>query len=359
MTPAQALSEAKTGALRPIYLVLANEPHTANDVLRALRSAALIGAVPGLNEDQFDAGERKVDDVLSAARTLPMMAKRRLVTVRQIERWEPRANDIKDTPERGVVTDPFEKLLDYAKSPSPSTVLLLIGTGLDKRRRLMQAALRDGYVVVCEPLGRAELPGFVEQLARERSHALAPGVAELIAELAGPDLAPVADAVERLCLYAGPEQTITEEMVSACVVRLRTQTVWELTGAVARRDAGAALTALADVFDPSESVRLIGLLAWSTRQLVRFEAALRDGASPPEAAQRAGAPPFKARELEQQVKGLPRAALESWLARLCDMDRDLKGGSKLPARALLERGVLELCARSTESSAALKPRGRS
>lgn len=344
MTPAQAQNEATTGALRPVYLVLANEPHTATDVVRALRTAALAGAVPGLNEDQFDAGERKVDDALSAARTLPMMAKRRLVVVRQIERWEPRATEAKDAPERGVVTDPFEKLLEYAKAPSPSTVLLLIGAGLDKRRRLMQAALRDGYLVACEPLGRGELPGFVERLARERSHALAPGVAELIAELAGPDLAPVADAVERLCLYAGAEQIITEDMVSTCVVRLRTQTVWELTGAVARRDAGAALTALSDVFDPSESVRLIGLLAWSTRQLVRFEAALREGASPPEAAQRAGAPPFKARELEQQVKGLPRTALESWLTRLCDMDRDLKGGSKLPARALLERGVLEMCA---------------
>lgn len=342
MTPAQALNEAKTGALRPVYLVLANEPHTATDVVRALRNAALAGAVPGLNEDQFDAGERKVDDALAAARTLPMMGKRRLVVVRQLERWEPRASDPKDT-ERGVVTDPFEKLLEYAKAPSPSTVLLLVGTGLDKRRRLTQAALREGYLVACEPLGRGELPAFVEQLARDRSHALAPGVADLIAELAGPELAPVADAVERLCLFAGPGQAITEDMVSTCVVRLRTQTVWELTSAVARRDAGAALTALADVFDPSESVRLIGLLAWSTRQLVRFEAALRDGASPPEAAQRAGAPPFKARELEQQVRGLPRAALESWLARLCDMDRDLKGGSKLPARALLERGVLELC----------------
>jgi DNA polymerase III delta subunit len=84
-------------------------------------------------------------------------------------------------------------------------------------------------------------------------------------------------------------------------------------------------------------------LAWTTRQLIRFEAALREGLSPSEAAQRAGAPPFKARELEQQVKGVPRAVLESWLGRLCEMDRDLKGGSRLPARALLERGVLELC----------------
>jgi DNA polymerase-3 subunit delta len=345
MTPEQALNEARTGKLRPCYLVSGNEPYTASEVVRALCKAALAGAVPGLNDDQFDAAERRVDDALSAARTLPMMAKLRLVVVRQLERWEPRSNNSDEEPSRSNAADPFEKLLEYTKAPSPTSVLVLVGSGLDKRRRLMQAALKEGFLVSCEPLGRTELPSFIERLASERSQAFAPGVADLVAELAGPELAPVADAVDRLCLYAGAGQTVTEEMVGECVVRLRTKTVWELTSAVARRDAGAALSALADVFDPSESVRLIGLLAWSARQLVRFEAALRDGATPGEAAQRAGAPPFKARELEQQVRAVPRGVLEGWLDRLCEMDRNLKGGSRLPARTILERGVLELCAR--------------
>lgn len=340
MTPEQALSEAKSGKLRPVYVVLGNEPHTAAEVVRGLRAAALAGAVPGLNDDQFDASERRVDEVLAAARTLPMMAARRLVFVRQLERWEPRSAE---SSKESAAHDPFERLLEYTKAPSPSTVLLLLGSGLDKRRRFLQAAQREGFLVSCEALARNELPAFVERLARERGQRLAPGVADLVAELAGPELSPIADAIERLSLYAGPGQLVDEEMVSECVVRLRTKTVWELTSAVARRDPGAALAALSDVFDPSESVRLVGLLAWTTRQLVKFEAALRDGASPAEAAQRAGAPPFKARELEQQVKGVPRGLLESWLGRLCEMDRDLKGGSRLPARALLERGVLELC----------------
>jgi DNA polymerase-3 subunit delta len=120
MTPAQALNEAKTGALRPVYLVLANEPHTATGVVRALRHAALVGAVPGLNEDQFDAGERKVDDALSAARTLPMMAKRRLVVVRQIERWEPRA-DTKDAPSSWTTPRPRRRAACCCWSARAST----------------------------------------------------------------------------------------------------------------------------------------------------------------------------------------------------------------------------------------------
>jgi DNA polymerase-3 subunit delta len=154
----------------------------------------------------------------------------------------------------------------------------------------------------------------------------------------------VADAVERLCLYVGEGSAVTEDAVGECVVRLRPATVWELVGAVGRRDAGAALAALERVYDPADrGLRLVGVLAWSVRQLVKFEAALRDGASPPEAAARAGAPPFKARELAQQVKVIPRAELERWLVRLSELDAALKGGSKRLPKSSLEFVILSMC----------------
>lgn len=356
VTPAQAVAEAKARSLRPVYLVAGSEAHFTDEVVKAVRAAALEGAVPGLNEDVFDAAEHRVDQVLGAARTLPMMAPRRLVIVRQVERWEPKSAH--SSAEGGEKTkasaqkksagdDAFERLLEYAEAPSPTTTLLLVAGALDKRRRFVQAAMRAGYLVNAEPLGRAELPAFIERLASERGNQLAVGIADMVAELSGPELGAVVDAVERLCLYAGRGETVTEDMVAECVVRLRGASVWELTNAVARRDVAAALSALADVFEPSESVRLVALLAWSTRQLLRFEAALRQGASPPEAAQRAGAPPFRARELAQQVRAVPRAALESWILTLSDMDRALKGASRLPSRAILERGILELCGNPT------------
>jgi DNA polymerase-3 subunit delta len=351
MTPDEAILEAKDRRLRPVYLVVGDEGYLAAGVVSALCAAVLDGAIPGLNEDRLLAGERSVDDALAAARTLPMMAKRRLVLVQRIERWEPKnATDDTKTNDSSKSKDAFERLLDYAKNPSESTTLVLVGSGVDKRRKLFTSARSEGWLVNCEPLGRAELPAFVEREAKRLGARLSPGVADLIAELAGPELSPVADAVERLSLYAGSE-VVSEEMVAECVVRLRAATVWELVGAVGRRDVGAALTALHDVFDPSESVRLVGLLAWSARQLIRFEAALRAGATPNEAAQQAGAPPFKSRELEQQVKAVSGEVLETWLTTLMRMDRALKGGSKLPAKSVLEQGILELCRRRPEAKA--------
>jgi DNA polymerase-3 subunit delta len=342
MTPTQALEEARSGKLRPVYLVLGEEVHLLSEVVRALKQAALAGAVPGLNEDSREASETSVDAVLSAARTLPMMAKRRFVLVKSLERWEPK--DTSEGRKDSKSKDPFERLLDYAKEPSPTTTLVLTGAGVDKRRKLVTTARSEGWLVSCDPLKREELPLFILDRAKERGNRMGHGVADLVAELAGPDLSPVADAVERLCLYVGPGAEITEDAVAECVVRVRPATVWELVGAVGRRDAGAALSALERVYDPADrGLRLVGVLAWSARQLVKFESAVREGLSPPEAAARAGAPPFKARELAQQTKLFSRAELGQWLVHLAELDAALKGGSKRDPKASIEFLILGMC----------------
>ncbi len=336
MSPEEALREARSGELRPVYLLVGDEAHLVDQVVRALRGATVQGGIAGLNEDQLSAGEVDVDAVLGAARTLPMMAKRRWVLVRGLEKWESDKGD-----KRG---SPLDRLADYTENPSTTTVLVLVGPALDKRRRLVNAGRKQGWLVSCETPKRAELPRWIEARARERGNRISLPVADFLAELAGPELGPVADALERVALYVGEGKEITEAAISECVVRVRSATVWELVGAVGRRDVASALRFLDDVFDPQDrGLRLLGVLAWATRQLVRFESALRHGARPEEAAKLAGAPPFKARELSDQVRAVPRAVLESWLERLSEVDLALKGGSKRPPKAILEQALIDLC----------------
>jgi DNA polymerase III subunit delta len=342
MTPEQAIERTRQGHLEPVYLVLGDEARLRSDVVHALREAALRGSVPGLNEDQLTAGEDAVEKALGAARTLPMMGPRRWVLVRSVERWETTPTPAKKT--SGSDKAPLEQLAHYVGSPTPSTVLVLVASKLDGRRKLVTLAKSGGWLVTCEALSRRALPGWIENAAASRSNRLAAGVADLIAELSGPELSAVADAVERVCLYAGPGAEVTEDNVAQCITRVRTSTVWELVSAVGRRDVGAALATLNDVYDPQDrGLKLVGVLAWSARQLLKFESATRAGLDPAQAAQRAGAPPFKARELQDQVSALPRAVLERWLEMLSEVDLALKGGSRRPPRAVMEHAIIELC----------------
>jgi DNA polymerase-3 subunit delta len=112
---------------------------------------------------------------------------------------------------------------------------------------------------------------------------------------------------------------------------------------VGRRDTAGALAVLADVFDPRDGgLRLLGALAWSIRQLVKFDSALRSGEAPREAAMRAGMSPFKANDARATLRGLPPGTLPSWLRLLAETDLALKG-SRRPAQAVLETMLVEMC----------------
>lgn len=328
---------AQAGELRPFYLLVGEEQFLMRAAVATLRDATLAGGIEGLNYDQLDAGDVGVEAALSLAKTLPMMARKRFVLIRQLERW-----DGKESKQKGVSA--LDRLADYANAPSESTVLVATVAKLDKRRRLYTLAKKQGSLVTCDPLATHELPRWVRERAKALGHAISADVAALLAELCGPELSQVNDALERLSLYVGANNPITEDAAAECVVRVRPTTVWELVSAVGERDAGRALGALEQVYEPQDrGLRLLGVLAWQTRQLLKFESAVRQGASIEEAAKFAGAPPFKGRDLARQVKQIPREHLESWLPALARVDLELKGGSQRPPKAILEHALIDLC----------------
>jgi DNA polymerase-3 subunit delta len=169
-------------------------------------------------------------------------------------------------------------------------------------------------------------------------------VAELISALVGPQLSTIDDAIERLSLYVGPGAPIDESAVGQCVARIRSADTWALVDAVRSRDLGRALQTLADAYDPRDrGLMLLGALAWSIRQLARFQAALSSGASVDQAAQVAGVYQRpRAQALAAAVRGFRPAEVERWILVLADADLALKRSRRSPDWILCEM-LTRLC----------------
>lgn len=337
MQPDQALAAARAGNVQNVYLVLGEERYLSSRFVEALKALVLQGGVPGLNEDEWSASETDPKTVVSAAKTLPMLAQRRWVQVSDVERWETKKDG----------SSGLEQLDSYVASPCPSSVLVLLASKLNARRKLLTLAKGGGFLVSCDPLDKRALPAWLAGAARERGCSLDTATAELMLEVVGNDLSLLNDLVERLCLFVGGKGPITEQTVSELIPIVRPSTVWELVEAVAQRQIGTALNSLAKVYDPQDrGLRLVSVLLWSTRQMLQYEAARSAGGNPATAAKAAGVPPFRANKLEAQLRGTQRAALERWLCVLRNVDLALKGGSKRPPRAVLESALIDLCSQS-------------
>ncbi len=241
----------------------------------------------------------------------------------------------------------LDRLAEYAKEPIDSTCLVLVAQKLDGRRKLVAQGKKADFVIDCAPLAPRELPAWIRARAKEKGHAIDGDVAELVAEISGPDLATLDDVLERLSLYVGKSGEITEEAVSVCVTRVRLADTWKLVDAASTRDLGVVLALLADVYDPRDrGLPLVGALAWRLRQLLKLDSALRGGATLDDAGRAAGFyPPFKAREPAQKLKAFRARELEKWLVIVQEADAALKS-SRRPADAILEEMFVRMCRRA-------------
>lgn len=338
MTSDELLASLERGAPPPIVFVVGEETFLADEVVAALRKAALGSQGTAFDEDRVTAGETPVTRALATAKTLPMLAPMRFVHVRQGERWEGEGEG---------ASEALEALAEYINHPNPSSCVVIVARKLDMRRKHALAAKKRGCVVTCEPLVGPELVRWVERRAKAKGHPIAHDVAERIAALSGPELFVLEDVLERLSIYVGEGHAIDDAAVATLVTRVRLADTWALVDAVGKRDLPKALAALADAYDPKDrGLPLLGALAWSMRQLAKLQAGLASGMNESDAGKFAGIfPSFRVRDALTRARAMKPGDGERWLRVLAETDLALKG-SKRPPEAILEEMLLRLIRKS-------------
>ncbi len=323
----EALAELKSHGPKPMYVVVGSESLLAERFLEAVRRAVLEGGVEGFNDDLFNGKGLDGQAVISTARIMPMMADRRLVRVRGLH-----AANAKE----------LEPLTDYVAAPSDHACLLLQADKLDGRSKLVKAAKKAGFYIDASPLRANAIGGFIRAEAKTRGHAIEGAAVSSLQEIFGTDLSALDDAIERISLFVGPDQGITDASVRACIQNLKSESIWTLVDAIGRGDTRSILRASGSLLAEREPpLRILALVSRQLRMLLRMRAALKEGASPADAAKAAGAPPFKAQELARSCKRFGVRAFADGFGILEEADLALKS-SKRPDALILEEALIRL-----------------
>ncbi|MCB9549812.1 MAG: DNA polymerase III subunit delta [Myxococcales bacterium] len=328
------LDKALKGGSAQLYLLHGDAALLTREAGEWLRQRVLDGAIEDFNLDRFDGGDRlDAEAIAQAARTLPMMAARRMVWVRNAEGL---LNQAKGN---------LGPLLKYVAAPDATTCLVFQANEKVKRTgALVKALEKDGCVLESRAPRDRELPRWVEERARLRGRRIESAAAALLVDAIGADLASLDGAVERLTLYVEGKGTIQAAHVEETVPHTRARTVWELTDAVADREPAKALGLAHLLLSQGEQpLRLLGVVNRQFRQLLIGHGARAAGASLQDAATQAGVPPFRVTAFARQVDRYQSRDLLVALDRLARADQDLKG-SKLPGALIFEALLLDLCA---------------
>lgn len=322
------LGAIAAGELDPVYCLHGPERFLIDRCLAAVRSAALgPSAGHGLNHDVFELKETGLSAALTAAQTLPMFAKRRLVVGRGIDLLK---------------SEDLEGLAEYVADPNPSTCLVLTGDKIDGRLKPFQALRKAGFLHDFARLRDRELPPWIAREAAARKIALEPDGAQALAEAAGADLGRISQALEQLSLYVGPGGRIRRADVEALIAETRERGVFELTKAIGDGDAPRALALLANMLANREPpLRIQFMLVRQLRQIWRAKELSAAGAPRMEIAGAVGIAPFFLDDVLAPARRMSEAALERSFRRLYLSDKTLKS-SRIDPELYITRLVRHL-----------------
>lgn len=306
---------------RRAYLLAGAEPLLRDDALAALRRAALGDADPSFDQDRFDANVAP-GALLDALRTLPVLARRRLVLLAEPEG------------RRGAERPLLDAVASHASGEGAwDAVLVVLAEKPDRRARWVKAF--GDAVVVCEaPRRTRELAAFARAEAARQQVELERGVAEALAERVGPQLLLLRQEIAKLALLAGPGVKVSRAHVGAGTPLAAEEPIWDLTDAIGEGRSADALRVLTRLLaGGAPPPVLLGALVSHFRRLLRTASG-----EPP------SGPPFVQRKLASQARRYGAGRLRAALGALHETDLALKGAGALRPELALERAVIALAA---------------
>jgi DNA polymerase-3 subunit delta len=326
--PSTVRKQLSQGKPDPVYLIVGDDEAEMSR-LAAEINALVEDELRAFNAERFYAGEKGATPsaVVEAARVLPMMADRRVVTVVRAEKMlKPRRRgkaaqaEPDDAADAEAPTE-LDVLEAYVRDPVPQTTLVLVAADVDRTRKLYKTLHKQATIVECWGLkasreGRVDLREVArtaEQLVRQAAagagQQIEPAAARLIAERAGTDIARLRGDVERLLLFTAGAPKIGIEDARQVVSAETAQDDWAVTNAIQRRDTAEALRQVALALDSGGvSFQMLGQLAWFVRE--------RMVTSDPRRVPAAVEALFRT-DLELKNSGDPRVLLERLVVDLC------------------------------------------
>jgi DNA polymerase III subunit delta len=232
------------GELAPVYYLHGVEDVLKDEAIHLILERALDPSTRDFNVDQRSATQLDPEEINSLCNTLPMMADRRVVVLRDVEGWKRKT--------RGKA-----ELLRYLEHPSRETVVVLVQGSAEEAE---DKELSSGaFTVRFDPLPTDRAQKWALRRAAQLGLTLEPAAASHLVHAVGSDLGALQSELAKLAALP-PTETLTPERVGELVGIRHGETLWDWREAVLEGKPGTAVGLLAAVL-PQPGVSGVKLIS--------------------------------------------------------------------------------------------------
>lgn len=321
----QSLDKGSAGNL---YLFEGEEENLKQEALNLVREKFLPEGFEDLNETVLIAPE--ADDVIAAAETLPFMADRRLVIIR-------------DCPGLTGKKEADDKLVDYLKNVSPSCMLIFYCIGKpDGRKKLCAAIKKNGKDVLFEPLKGPALSSWIVSRFHEQGKECSVRNADFLAFTSGSDTEQLKGEIAKIVSLIADRADVQPDDISSIATRSTECTVFQLTDAVVTGQDAKALALMKDLLrNGTERLLIVAMLLRHFRILRSLMIMRMEKQSPDFIRSAMGMAPFMVEQYTRQLSRISGKQIRLGFEACLDTEFRIKSG-RIAQEGAVEALVLKL-----------------
>ena len=198
-TTNQLITDIKGGKIAPIYFLMGEEAYYIDVISDFIESYVLQEEEKGFNQMVLYGKEVSIQDIVSNSKRYPMMAERQVIIVKEAQN----------------LTKTIEQLVEYAKNPQPTTVLVFNYKykTLDKRKTLYKALSKTAVVFESKKIYEDKIPNWIQSFLKSKQISITPKAALMLTEFLGTDLSKIANELNKLEIVVGEKKEITPELI--------------------------------------------------------------------------------------------------------------------------------------------------
>ncbi|MCL2329813.1 MAG: DNA polymerase III subunit delta [Phycisphaerae bacterium] len=319
----------------PIYAVAGAEPFLKRQAMTRIIDDVLGDADRTLAMSEYDgsSGSAELSSVLDDLRTLPFLTDRRLVLLRDADKF---------------ITQHRDALETYAANPSETGVLLIECKTMPATTRLAKQIAKIGELIKCDaPKGYEVSRWVVTHCKAAYSAQIESRAAEKLCHLVGTELGLLDAELQKCLLYAEPRKQINLADVDALVGQQREEQIWNVLDAVCEGNRAKALQLWEEVVqtDRAAEPRAVGGMAFKVRQLLKAKRAQESGVSMDQLMRELWI--RDEQQLRRRLDAFTTAQVEKMLAQLLETDVAMKTGMGT-VHASIERFIVEFTERHSK-----------
>lgn len=323
----------KKGSPGECYLFEGTEEYIKQQALKNLYTKLLPAGLEEMNRVELT--DPDADSLIAAAETLPFMAEKRLVVIRECALLMAGRKEEDE--------DRLQAIADYLGHISPSACLVFYVKGkADGRKKLYTILKKKNAIVDFSPMSDADCADWCVRTLRRMGKKLSGDNAGRLVFTVGRDAALLKQEMEKLCAYLDERDTITAEDIDAICTRSTECTVFQMVDAQVVGNTDRAFGLLRDMVRAGEE--RMGILAMLLRQyrILYHMRCLMDERSPQQGqAALLGIPHFSVGRTQQQARRFEKARLKRAYDYLMDYEYQIKQG-RLPQDSCAENALLAL-----------------